>query len=70
MISKESPKKMQKLVMDLRVLGQPAQSESQNPFNCKVVADRKNKPWPGVSFKYWRTLCVACKCGRRDSNMN
>ena len=56
--------------MDLRVLGQPVQSESQNPFNCKAIADRKNKPWPGVSFKYWRTLCAACKCGRRGSDMN
>ena len=53
---KDSPKKMQKPVMDLLVSGHPAQSESQKPFNCKSVADGKNSPCPSVPFKYWKTL--------------
>ena len=41
---KESPKKKQNPIMDLRVSGQLDQSESQKPFNCKVVSERDNKP--------------------------
>jgi hypothetical protein len=49
---RESPKKMQKPVTDLRVSEHPAQSESQNPLNCKELVEGKNNPCPGEPLRY------------------
>jgi hypothetical protein len=49
---RESPKKMQKPMTDLRVSEQPAQSESQNPLSCKELIEEKNSPCLGVPLRY------------------
>ena len=45
---KESPKKTQKLEMNLLILGQPAQSAPQQDFRCKVDCAEKKRPYPGL----------------------
>jgi hypothetical protein len=42
----DSPKKTQYPIMDRRVSGQPAQSESQKAFNWREHEVGKNKPCP------------------------
>jgi len=43
--------KMQKPVMERRVSGHNAQSESQKPFNCKGESLGKKSPRPGLTLR-------------------
>lgn len=50
-------RKMANPVVDLRVVRQEAQSESENPLTPDVVdPNEKNKPEPGEFFMYLKTL--------------
>ena len=53
---KESPRNTQYPVIDLLVSGQPAQSESEKDFKCKLLEEEKNSPCPGDPLIYLRTL--------------
>lgn len=44
----ESPRKMQKPVVDFRVSGQDPQSASENALSCKVGDEEKNYLWLGT----------------------
>lgn len=49
---KESPKRMQKPVMDFLVSGHAPQSASEKAFKCNGDDEEKNRPWPGLFFRY------------------
>ena len=53
---KESPRKMQKPKTDLLVSGHAAQSASQYDLSFNSDSADRNKPWPGLLFKYLRIL--------------
>ena len=47
----ESPRKMQKSVMERRVSGHDAWSESQKSFNCKGESLGKKSPRQGLTLR-------------------
>ena len=53
---KDSPRNMQKQVIDLLMLGHEAQSASAKAFKCSSDLLEKNNPWPGELFRYCKTL--------------
>jgi len=56
---KESLKNTQKLVIDLRMLGQPTHFVSQCAFRCIDSIEeeiKKNKPCPGLPFSYMQII--------------
>ena len=53
---KESPRTMQKLETDLLVLRHAAQSASPYDLSFNSNSADRNKPWPGLLFKYLRIL--------------
>jgi hypothetical protein len=55
--------KTQKLVMDLLVSGQLAQSKLENALILKSEIAGKNSPRLGADLMYLKTLCGASKCG-------
>ena len=52
--TKECPKNIQYLVVDLRVSGHPTQSESKKALICSFEVDGKNMSWLGTPFTYYR----------------
>jgi hypothetical protein len=48
---KKFPRNTQYPVVERRVIGQPAQSESQNALKCNGLLEWRSKPWPGAGFK-------------------
>jgi hypothetical protein len=60
---RDSPKKTQKPVMERRVSGHPAQSESQKAFKWKVEEAEKKRPWPGDPLRYLKILYFCIKMG-------
>lgn len=67
---KESPRKTQNHVTDLRVSIHPAQSESLKALSCKDYFDERNNPWPGFPFKNRNKCWAACQCGTFGAEMN
>ena len=48
--TRESPRKIQKPVMDFLELGRDAQSASEKAFNWREEVDEKNKPCLGLDL--------------------
>ena len=58
---RESPRKTQNPVTDLRVSEQPAQLESQKALSCNGLVEGKNNPCLGVPLRYCNTRCATCR---------
>ena len=64
------PRKTQKPVVERRVTGQPAQSESQKPLKVSGLDEESNMPFPGVPLRYRSTRMAASMCVVRGSCIN
>lgn len=51
-LAKESPMKMQNLLLDLTYLDKRLKSKSANPFNLIDDEDEKRRPCPTMAFIY------------------
>ena len=55
----ESPRKTQSPVTDLLVLGHDAESAFAKALRCNSEVVENKIPYPGVAFRYCRTLFAA-----------
>jgi hypothetical protein len=55
----EDPKITQKPVMDFRVSGHLAQSESAKPYSLREIAAEKKTPLAGADLRYLNILVAA-----------
>lgn len=68
--TKDSPKKIQKPVVDFLESWQAPQSASEKAFRCSWEEEEKNMPWPGLFLRYLKRWWTACRWGVRGWAIN
>lgn len=61
-VTKEIPRKKDKLVLELIVSGHSPQSETENPLSVNDEDKLKTKPLPGLPLRYFKTYRPASIC--------